>query len=421
MAGSLLQLGSLLGGPKRDGAAVVPPTSNNIIITGDSLTSNGNISYDGSGANYGATVQNSVRGYWTWAAIRLGHRFNLIRNAGVAGNTTTDLLNRLSADVIAYKPGWCVVEIGRNDVSASTSAATIIANLKTIYSQLQAAGIRVVATTITPRDSDSAGQLLVRFTVNRWMKEYARTQPGMVLADFSAAVTDTTSGAWQSGFSYDGLHEGLRGAARMGEYLANALSSRVLAVDLLVNSNADATNLLAGGMMLGTSGSKGTGVTGNVATSMTAEAYSGSLTAVASKVARTDGLPGEWQQIALDPTGSATFHLRQFLTLAGGAFAVGDQVYAQCEFQTDSDVVPNTRFNLTLSAVNSSFVGLATVQDLGESVDTWDAGARIPSGVFRTPVLTVPSGVNDLRCAFRVNGTGTFRVSRMELRKVIAL
>jgi hypothetical protein len=100
---------------------------------------------------------------------------------------------------------------------------------------------------------------------------------------------------------------------------------------------------------------------------------------------------------------------------------VGDQVYAQCEFQTDSDVVPNTRFNLTLSAVNSSFVGLATVQDLGESVDTWDAGARIPSGVFRTPVLTVPSGVNDLRCAFRVNGTGTFRVSRMELRKVIAL
>ncbi|NUR27325.1 MAG: hypothetical protein HOV83_16010, partial [Catenulispora sp.] len=308
--------------------AAYAPRANTFIPLGDSLTNNGSTSYDATSQGLGnPLVGYSVRGYWVWASVLLGHRLKLIRNAGISGETAEQILTRVDADVIAYSPGWCIVEAGRNSVSAGTSSATIIATLTSIYNKLLAAGIRVVATTITPRDTDTTADLLVLFTVNSWMKEYVRTRPGMVLADMHAAVADPTTGDWLSGYSFDGLHPGALGGRKMGPVLADALDPLVPKADLLVASNADATNLVPNGLCTGTGGAVGTGVTGSVATNWRVDGTS-TITATASKVARTDGKPGEWQQInvaSLAANNQARF--RQTVAL-GGDVAIGNTVVA---------------------------------------------------------------------------------------------
>lgn len=69
-----------------------------------------------------------------------------IINAGVPGNTTTQMLARIQSDVIAHNPDVCVMMMTVNDKTNNFTLATHEENLRNIISQLQSANIKVVIT-----------------------------------------------------------------------------------------------------------------------------------------------------------------------------------------------------------------------------------------------------------------------------------
>lgn len=98
-----------------------------------------------------------------------------IRNAydrGVVGNTTAQMLARLSADVLAYTPKYCVVLGGINDVQADASASSIQANLISIINQLLGANIVPVVLQMSPWSgyvNFTNPRESVRVAVNTWI------------------------------------------------------------------------------------------------------------------------------------------------------------------------------------------------------------------------------------------------------------
>src|SRR5581483_1556993 len=127
------------------------PSVSTVALLGTSITNlNGTISGDDGAGNY----LRDARGYWNWANILLGQRFTLVAQKGVGGDTSTQMLSRLSTDILALAPtlGWCVLELFVNDIgtTATPNTATSIANATSIINQLLAAGIRPVLCTATP-------------------------------------------------------------------------------------------------------------------------------------------------------------------------------------------------------------------------------------------------------------------------------
>jgi lysophospholipase L1-like esterase len=315
--------------------------ANTVIPFGTSITNQG--------FTTGSTGQLGThsKGYLTWANISLGHRLSVIRNAGISGNNSTQMLARVEADVIAYKPGWCIVEAGLpNDIGNGFTIATIIANHKAIYDKLAGAGIRVVICTGLPYGLSTV--LATRQQIhsfNNWAKAYARDK-GHVLCDWGSAVVDpnSTTGLWLTNYSdgvtsgTDGVHPTQAAALRMGKVLAAALDKHIpsIAGGWLPTSAADPYNLLGTmGYQIGTGGTVSVPGTGSVATGWTI--YNGATNAfTASKVARTDGINGEWQQISVTTGNVDGLTYKAQNQNLGTDFNVGDSVLCALEYEADA-------------------------------------------------------------------------------------
>lgn len=381
---------------------------NTIVLFGDSITERNRVST-------ASLKTNDQRGYFTWANILLNQRLWLLNVAGVSGNTTTQMLARITADVLAYAPGWCVVQGGHNDIVGSASHATIVANLTTIYQTLLKAGIRVVATTITPYNSDTVGQNVIRNSVNRWMREYALSTPGIVLCDWAAYVADPddnvatsywipTYSAAGGSTSQDGIHPAALGAARMGRRLYQVLDPVVPKFSNLPDFSSDPANIIPSGRGF---------LIGNAAGVATGWSMSGSGH-TPTKVARTDLLGnGDWQQVANASGADSNVRYADLTT----GFSVGDNVYAEVEFQTD--VFTNcTVFYLGLLFIDAGSATIFEARDCSVGVaETWPLESQPLSGVFRTPTTVIPALTTKLRPFVRMAGQGTFRIARFQVRK----
>ena len=84
---------------------------------------------------------------WLMTALRgyVGHHVSLT-NAGVSGNNTTDLLERIDRDVLPHAPSLVLVTIGGNDIKAGP-VDLYVANLKRLAETLAGAGAEVVLQT----------------------------------------------------------------------------------------------------------------------------------------------------------------------------------------------------------------------------------------------------------------------------------
>lgn len=77
-------------------------------------------------------------------------------NAGIGGNTTTDLLNRIEADVLEKHPDLVIVMVGTNDMLNSRkmlSYQDYTQNLSLITQKLKARGIEVLLISPPPVDT----------------------------------------------------------------------------------------------------------------------------------------------------------------------------------------------------------------------------------------------------------------------------
>ncbi len=110
-------------------------------------------------------------------------------NQGISANTTADMLARFQTDVI--DPGdaaYVIIWGGTVDIVLSMSAEWTEINLQAMYTMAHNAGIKVVAVTITPLNSESEPNKLKILTINAWIQNTA-TDVDFV-ADAYTAIDD---------------------------------------------------------------------------------------------------------------------------------------------------------------------------------------------------------------------------------------
>lgn len=185
---------------------------NTIVLLGDSITAR-NVS----------TGMYSSRGFFVAANFLMRQRFDIVRCAGVGGETIEQIAARLETDVYTYNPTYCFVLAGRNNTGTATD---IFNNLKTLlWIPLLAKGITVIAGTITPAAADTG---LMRGTIQRVndaIRKTARATSNMLCVDFARAVTDGKTGLWRTGYSDDGIHQNAVGAMAMAREVQSVLGT----------------------------------------------------------------------------------------------------------------------------------------------------------------------------------------------------
>lgn len=176
-----------------------------IIPLGDSITQ--------SSSTFASGLWQFGQGYAELAIWQSGSRYQLIRNAGIGGNTTAQMLSRLQADVIAYAPDVCLFMGGTNDLLAGMSNAayaSLFNNIEAIVLRLLAAGILPVI--VTPPAKDAA----VAETKNAQWFYYALAQYyGLPLIDMYRATVNADTGSYAAGNSSDGTHPIAAGITKM--------------------------------------------------------------------------------------------------------------------------------------------------------------------------------------------------------------
>lgn len=172
-------------------------------------------------------------GWPAWAAALLPGA-TLLQNAGVAGNTTVQVKERL-AEIIAQHPAFCTLLIGVNNIGGGIGYPDTRDDIIEIHETLQEAGIPLVVCTV-PSPRDWMPEL------NAWLRVYAAPR-GLIVIPFDALLRP--DGTWPPGYALpDETHPLALGAQAMGTLAANTLRPYLTAtLSPLARFDTDPSNL----------------------------------------------------------------------------------------------------------------------------------------------------------------------------------
>jgi lysophospholipase L1-like esterase len=234
----------------------------------------------------------------SWLSILAGLSFGaikMVRNSGVPGNTTAQMLARYQTDVLAYRPDMIVLEvITPNDTAAKgITNESIRANIKSMVEQGLAIGARVVVCTGPPQVDDAVNARMIENST--WLRTYAATL-GLDVWDLNASLVNSSTGKYKDGYSADGTHPVM-------------LANDVLAQDIWAKVNND---FLPGGILATATdadnimGSKGLflAATSDATVADGIVGPNPTTGSTMSRVAREDGL-GFWQYLTNTTAGPA--------------------------------------------------------------------------------------------------------------------
>jgi lysophospholipase L1-like esterase len=126
----------------------------------------------------------------------------LVKNAGVPGNTTSQMRARLSKDVYPYKPQVLLVLGGTNDLGYGISESAIIANLRAIVVDAKAHKVMPILINVPP-DAYPSMAPKIR-SLNAAILKLANSQKIHVVDLYSALAN--SNGTFDPKYTSDGLH-----------------------------------------------------------------------------------------------------------------------------------------------------------------------------------------------------------------------
>ncbi|MDB5337373.1 MAG: family lipolytic protein, partial [Planctomycetaceae bacterium] len=191
-----------------------------IIFLGDSITAYADAPYSWVG---------TVRAKITKTHPDFGLR---VLNAGVSGNTVTDLQVRLETDVLSKKPTVVFIYIGINDVwKNSTTEEKYESTLKEITSKLKSAGARVIiaSPSVVGEKKDGANELDLKLDKYAALFRKVARDTGSQFCDIRKAFVDyiqaNNEGNKESGLlTTDRVHVSPAGDKLLAEVALKALS-----------------------------------------------------------------------------------------------------------------------------------------------------------------------------------------------------
>lgn len=189
-------------------------------------------------------------GYAFWVAHYSGGKINVPRelNYGVAGDTTTQMLARLST-VASAPVDLVLVQGGGNDNSGDIDPSVTVQNIVEICRKLVESGKTVCYTTTTPR---AVAQAQATNRINALLetrKQLLQVLPlhGVLVADPWAEMVDPNSATYLPlpGLLYDDLHSSPKGAEIVGRTVWNAIKhlpffgARLLRSNVVYNATSN--------------------------------------------------------------------------------------------------------------------------------------------------------------------------------------
>lgn len=400
---------------------VLRPSNVVVAAIGDSLMA------QSVGTTVGGFVQQDFRGALPWARALAQQRCYLPGGAikGVGGNRLDQILARITdvtsmsiagPDGVSVLPGTVVLNGGANDIGQSADLATVISRLESCISAIRAAGQIVVLIGPTPQSSGTtwnATQLGVLADFRDYCR--ARSQPaqGVLVADAWDDIASAPDGDVAAATMLrDTAHWHPKAAYLVGLRLKEQIDQLFTEPRPLAG-----TNLLLNPELAGTSGSKGGGITGNVASSWianTAATLTGDQTITASKIDLGGGQYAQQFHVSGTWAGSGDVSINQTLPNWGTTYNTGDIMSFDGIVEVDGISPPPTGKHVPMvkiiykggSEVVDALLGAAeptpaaTPLVLNPRVERFTHGA---DSTRNTPVFVYgwPAGTYDFTLRFR--------------------
>ena len=191
-----------------------------IVFLGDSITEGGS-----KPTGYVSLVEFvfDINGFETW-----------VKNAGVSGNTSRDMLVRLRKDVIDLKPTWVSISCGVNDVwhsftkpNGGVPLEEYKKNMTEIVDRCLQAGLKVLLLTATPimEKLDSPENIKLK-DYNEFLRQLA-AEKKTLLCDLNRAFTEEYAKKVKPDnlLTTDGVHMNPRGNRLMAREIAKTFGA----------------------------------------------------------------------------------------------------------------------------------------------------------------------------------------------------
>jgi lysophospholipase L1-like esterase len=143
-----------------------------------------------------------------------------VLNRGINGERSDQVRARFERDVLEPHPAVVVLIAGVNDIYQGRSATQIVEQLRWMFERARRAGVCVVAGTIIPYNTATAGQNAAMREVNDWIRRQSGTA-GIFVAETRSAVaapgmpdilSETTDQLHPTAAGYRAMAEAIRPA-----------------------------------------------------------------------------------------------------------------------------------------------------------------------------------------------------------------
>ncbi|HEY4927694.1 MAG TPA: GDSL-type esterase/lipase family protein [Acidimicrobiales bacterium] len=161
-------------------------------------------------------------GTGSWFAIdACDGRMHYGYNAGVSGNTTSQMLARFHVDVADHHPDMVIILGGTNDILQNIPEADTISNLRALIRASHAIGAQVAICSVPPIDAREFRHKVAPLNVSI---AALATVTDSTLINFHAVVADGNQ--YRSGWTADGVHPTLVAAEAMAKAAAAGVASK---------------------------------------------------------------------------------------------------------------------------------------------------------------------------------------------------
>lgn len=374
-------------------------------------------------------ITSSSLAYWGHANAELEGKLNCVRNAGVSGDTTTQMLARMEAAVKPYRARFLMLEGGVNDTTLT--ATQTIANMELMVKLGLSWGYIVMLHTPGPWESTAATKSRTSQIASGY-RDLCKKYRGCVLVDMYAAMVDplSTAGNMIAAYSTDApkLHPspaGARGIAHKAcvPAIRPFLSGNRRRVSSQANSvavfGAAATQVLPNPLFVLTGGTApaGVGASGSAPLNTIVRNKANGVPAITSvwsiAAKPADAVGVVWgNSIHVVVAAAALNSAIEVLTDASihTLVAAGDRL--QLEFTVSQQSAANVKGMFLWADVADPVGGTTQQVALYDSTVGYDSSDFVDF-VYRSDEFIVPAGITNLRPRLSVTfdsgtGSGTF-------------
>ena len=379
-------------------------SKNTIVLFGDSLIQN-----NGPSPLNTTSLNITTAAHFRWANAMMGMPFDIIKNSGIGGNTSLDMLNRIETDVLAYSPNYVFMGMTTNDLTPlNRTFDEITDTYTTIFTILKRNGIKVIISNMVSHYSffnhPNSGDLIkMFFKLNKWLASYALANDNIIMIDLCSVGINQTLGTpitdWTDGI----VHPKGVLAIKMGKKIAEALNNSIKKVNRLPISNIDPDNININGMMMGDNNGLASSYELSLGTN---------VVAVLSKEKRENDNIGEFQciDISVKGTGRSSFRTLSYLHNLSST----DKVFLVWEIDA-SEVTELEHVYLNLHTQNKSYVTIDTSYFMYSNAEETPLGTPFTAVFMTTPLLV--GEATRVRGQVTFSGLGKFKIGRCGIYK----